>query len=72
MVTQAPKRMHTRGRPDSRLHRGDRARVERTLNIHRMFVTLDVSKLSDWLNLIATCRDERRACDAGRGAGREA
>eukprot|EP00964_Phaeocystis_antarctica_P066235 scaffold40008_cov50-Phaeocystis_antarctica.AAC.3 len=34
-----------------------------------MFVTLDVSKLSGWLNADACCRVERRACDAGRGAG---
>ena len=37
-----------------------------------MFVTLDVSKLSGWLNAVAYCRVERRACDAGRGAAREA
>eukprot|EP00964_Phaeocystis_antarctica_P120474 scaffold84224_cov57-Phaeocystis_antarctica.AAC.2 len=37
-----------------------------------MFVTLDVSKLSGWLNALACCRDvERRAYDAGRGAGRQ-
>eukprot|EP00964_Phaeocystis_antarctica_P070500 scaffold42939_cov45-Phaeocystis_antarctica.AAC.1 len=29
-------------------------------------VTLDVSKLSGWLNPVAHCRVERRACDAGR------
>ena len=27
-----------------------------------MVVTLDVSKLTGWLNLCATCRVERRAC----------
>ena len=37
-----------------------------------MVVTLDVSKLSGWLNADAACRVERQACDAGRGAGREA
>ena len=55
---------------------GARARAERTLNIQRMSVTLDVSKLSGWLNadgwLSACCRVERRACDAGRGAAQEA
>ena len=51
---------------------GVRARAERTQNMPRMVVTLDVSKLSGWLNAVATCRVERRACDAGRGAAREA
>ena len=46
---------------------GARARVERTLNMPCMVVTLDVSKLSGWLNAFAPCRVERRACDAGRG-----
>ena len=41
-----------------------RARAERTWNNQPMFVTLDVSKLSGWLNLIAICRVERQACDA--------
>ena len=36
-----------------------------------MDVTLDVSKLSGWLNADADCRVERRAYDAGRGVGRE-
>jgi len=51
---------------------GASARAERTWNIRSMFVTLDVSKLSGWLNADAPCRVERRACDAGGGAGREA
>ena len=51
---------------------GARARAERTQNIQRMSVTLDVSKLSGWLNADAYCGVERRACDAGRGAAREA
>eukprot|EP00964_Phaeocystis_antarctica_P048349 scaffold27991_cov54-Phaeocystis_antarctica.AAC.3 len=33
-----------------------------------MSVTLDVSKLSGWLNAAACCRIETRACDAGRDA----
>ena len=49
-----------------------RARAERTANMKPMFVTLDVSKLSGWLNAAAFCRVERRACDAGRGAAQEA
>ena len=51
---------------------GVRARAERTKNMPYMFVTLDVSKLSAWLNLYACCRVERRACDAERGAAQEA
>ena len=50
----------------------DRARAERTRNMSCMSVTLDVSKLSGWLNAVAHCRVERRACDVGRGAAREA
>ena len=33
-------------------------------------MTLDVSKLSGWLNADACCRVERRAYDAERGVGR--
>ena len=38
-----------------------------------MFVTLDVSKLSGWLNADADCRVKRREYDAERGVrqGRE-
>ena len=46
---------------------GARARAERTQNMPAMVVTLDVSKLSGWLNAVARCRVERRACDVGRG-----
>ena len=35
-----------------------------------MVVTLDVSKLSGWLNADAPCRVESRAYDAERGVGR--
>ena len=51
---------------------GARARAERTANMLPMVVTLDVSKLSGWLNTDAYCRVERRACNVGRGAAREA
>ena len=51
---------------------GARARAERTQNMSYMVVTLDVSKLSGWLNAFAFCRVERRACDVGRGTAREA
>ena len=37
-----------------------RARAKRTPNIHLMLVTLDVSKLSGWLNTDAFCRGKTR------------
>ena len=43
---------------------GPRACKVRTLNMLLMSVTLDVSKLSGWLNFTAVCRVGRRACDA--------
>ena len=49
---------------------GARACAERTKNMRCMVVTLDVSKLSGWLNADAACRVERRAYDAERGVGR--
>ena len=47
---------------------GARARAERTPNMLYIFVTLEVLKLSGWLNVVAPCRVEigRRA---GRGVG---
>ena len=50
---------------------GGRARAERTVNMLDMLVTLDVSKLSGWLNAVADCRVERRAYDAGSAKARE-
>ena len=44
---------------------GPRARAERTKNIWVMSVTLEVSKLSGWLKVDASCRVEGRACDTG-------
>jgi hypothetical protein len=50
------------------------ARAERTENMSCMVVTLDVSKLSGWLNADAPCRVEResinRAATGGPGRGR--
>ena len=41
---------------------------ERTRNMSSMSVTLEVSKLSGWLNADAPCRESKeRACGAGRG-----
>ena len=47
---------------------------ERTLNILYMFVTLEVSKLSGWLNADACCRESNgghtvRSEGASRGPG---
>eukprot|EP00964_Phaeocystis_antarctica_P111984 scaffold76209_cov58-Phaeocystis_antarctica.AAC.2 len=44
---------------------------ERTKNMQYMSVTLDVSKLSGWLNAYAVCQVGCRAYKAGRGAGRK-
>ena len=38
------------------------ARAERTRNMYSMLVTLDVSKLSGWLNAAMFCRVQREAC----------
>ena len=60
-----------------RLKTWDRARAERTQNIAFMAVTLEVSKLSGWLNADALCRVERRGhtlrgeVRRGRRAGRQ-
>ena len=68
-VERRRRKRHARGGPDSRL--GARARAERTRNMYHMVVTLDVSKLSGWLNADAPCRVERRACGVGSGAARD-
>ena len=44
-----------RGGRDCRLVAGHGE--ERTLNMPPMFVTLEVSKLSGWLNALAACRE---------------
>ena len=41
------------------------AGAERTRNIRSMLVTLDVLKLSGWLNACASCRVQRGAWEAG-------
>ena len=47
------------------------ARAKRTKNMRSMVVTLDVSKLSGWLNAYAYCQAERRLYDVcGMRAGR--
>ena len=71
------------GRTQLKAGWGARARAESTLNISRMVVTLDVSKLSGWLNATACCQVEinrghtmrgevrawRREVAGDRGAG---
>jgi len=58
-----------------RVQIGGRPRAERTMNMAPMFVTLDVSRLSGWLNADAYCREpnggqtmrgEVRAAGCGR------
>ena len=46
-----------------------RARAERTLNIPLMLVTLDVSRLSGWLNADASCRGTRESIGGGATCG---
>eukprot|EP00964_Phaeocystis_antarctica_P079950 scaffold49868_cov57-Phaeocystis_antarctica.AAC.3 len=54
-------------REDPTVEVAGRARAERTSNILYMTATLDVSKLSGWLNAAARCRAQREA-SVGRGA----
>ena len=44
-----------------------RARAERTANIPFMSVTLDVSRLSGWLNACASCRVKRESIGGLKG-----
>eukprot|EP00964_Phaeocystis_antarctica_P117555 scaffold81372_cov66-Phaeocystis_antarctica.AAC.1 len=69
---QRTSNMHTGRGPGCEGWWAYRACAERTWNMLFMFVTLNVSKLSSWLNADACCRVERRAYDAGRGVGRDA
>ena len=46
-----------------------RARAERTSNINDIAVTLDVSKLSGWLNADAPCRVRRERIGGGAACG---
>ena len=46
-----------------------KARVERTSNMDCMFATLDVSRLSGWLNADAPCRVERGSKEGGAACG---
>ena len=63
-VGRRRRKRHARGWPDSRLE-GRRARAERTQNIDTMVVTLEVLRLSDWLNADAVCRVEGRSMRCG-------
>ena len=44
-----------------------RARAERTSNMDTMLVTLDVSRLSGWLNACASCRVKRESIGGLKG-----
>ena len=54
----------------ARLGIGDRACAERTPNMWLMSVTLDVSKLSGWLNASASCRVTTKLVEGDTRAGR--
>ena len=63
-------------REDPIVEAAGRARAERTLNMDCMFVTLEVSRLSGWLNADAPCRVKgkhrrRGGMRAGRREGVE-
>ena len=49
------------GRTQRTVEAAGRARAERTSNMYPMVVTLDVSRLSGWLNAAMPCRVEREA-----------
>ena len=74
-VGQRRRKRRARGGPNQWRAGGKHARGERTWNIKRMSVTLDVLRLSGWLKFHAACRVERRACEmrgevrAGRREG---
>ena len=57
---------------DPTVEAGGGASAVRTSNMYRMVLTLDVSRLSGWLNADACCRVEREAWEKGRHGGREA
>ena len=63
----AQRTRHARGKGPVVKAEGVRACAERTLNMDLMSVTLDVLKLSGWLNADAPYRVGRRAYDAGQG-----
>ena len=48
-----------------RLRRRKERAGKRTKNMPDMIVTLEVSRLSAWLNVDALCRVERKACGVG-------
>ena len=62
-VGQRRRKRRARGGPNQWRAGGKHARGERTWNIKRMSVTLDVLRLSGWLKFHAACRVERRACE---------
>jgi hypothetical protein len=67
-VRRRRRKRHARERPDSSLL-GVRARAERTMNMLRMVVTMEVSRLSGWLNADASCRVDGRGMRCGARCG---
>ena len=71
-----PRRMQQRAGEGPNGDQWGSARAERTINIYFMVMTLDVSRLSGWLNEDAPCRVKKRAYQAGswevgEGCGRQ-
>ena len=64
-VGRRRRKRHARQGPTQARLGGRRARAERTRNMAFMLVTLEVSRLSSWLNADAPCRVERRSMRCG-------
>ena len=62
---QCEERAWTRVLKGDQVEGGREQGAERTRNMYSMVVTLDVSKLSGWLNVYDNCPAERRAYDVG-------
>jgi hypothetical protein len=65
---EKPRRRKQRAREAPNVEAAGKARAERTRNMDSMVVTLEVSRLSGWLNANAPCRVKREASEEGRHA----
>ena len=62
------RRRKQRAREAPNVEAAGRGSAERTRNMDSMVVTLEVSRLSGWLNADAYCRVKREASEEGRHA----